>query len=284
MDTKPLVELVSGFSYGLQTATQRELSATECAKSRRLAIEHLLDFREGLKSGQCPELMKEVYRQLIENHPEYSVLRAKGHDPNYFYAPKSRHFFLLVSDEDLIGDKRKVITDKRSIDRVVAADPILVDPSFRTVARLSEAGGYSVTALFNKGCKLQYSTTCVLETREYAPIGITKDGTMVYLANHSRDDHPMFSVKVEITNPFKRDSYLVSLQFLLATLGKKRRLTIGLQQKQGLIEVCAQPEAAIKLLSEKGESELAQLAEYLTNLPVAIKKQMPKRDLAVIVE
>ncbi|MBI5390530.1 hypothetical protein HZB02_03510 [Candidatus Woesearchaeota archaeon] len=183
VDPKSIVDLIANYTYGQFNILDNGMGITYNRKTCQVKFDpfytHGMPAKSGIISGTCVELMNAAYVAIRAKHPEYHVLRVQGNDPEYFLCRDDAHFYLLVSETDLLGGK-PVIETFNEIEKVVSKDPLLVDPSFQRVVPFSNSG-YRVEALWNQGCKMGYSTAMVMFPDEGVPIGFNLRGELVYL-------------------------------------------------------------------------------------------------------
>ena len=77
-------------------------------------------------------------------------------------------------------DNQQIAKGPDSIEKILSANPILVDPSFGIVGRFSESG-YKVKRIADQGVKMRYSDTLLLPHDYYVPLGLNSRKEMVYL-------------------------------------------------------------------------------------------------------
>ena len=53
--------------------------------------------------GSCTELMNTAFKDIKSLHPEYNLTRVIGNDPDYFNDLTAEHYFILISDKNLMG-------------------------------------------------------------------------------------------------------------------------------------------------------------------------------------
>jgi hypothetical protein len=129
--------------------------------------------------------MNEAYAEIRVKLPDYHVMRASGTEPDFFFdklGPYNQHYFLLLSYADPLKG-RSYTEDPDEIADFVEQDPLVVDPSFHKVQKLS-ASHYDVYSLLNHGDYDVLDNSLYLETDFgfIVPLCPTQDGRMVHLA------------------------------------------------------------------------------------------------------
>lgn len=179
MDISELHDLIAGYEYGQFNILDNGMKISFNPKARKLMFDPLYQYDSLPTRGSCSELMNTAYLGILENFPEYHVTRVVGNDPDFFRGLQSKHWFLFLSESDLMNGKNFTY-QPNDIEEAVANNPLVVDPSFHKVVPFSDSG-YRVQGLFNQGCRIEYSNTGVLFHRQAVPLGVSSQSDMVYL-------------------------------------------------------------------------------------------------------
>jgi len=179
MDPKNLKELVADYEYGQFNILDNGMKISYNPKTRQVKLDPFYHYDAHPKRGSCGELMSTAYLEIRDTHPDLHVTRVTGNDPNFYRNSDAKHCFLFVSEQDLMGGKY-YSHEPEDIEQVIEQDPLMVDPSFKTVVPFSESG-YKVQRLMNQGCKVSYSNRLVLPHNSGVPLGVDTQGDIVYL-------------------------------------------------------------------------------------------------------
>ncbi len=193
-----LSDLVKSYEYGQFNILDNGMKISYNPEERQVELSPFYHFGDSPTMGSCSELMTTAYSEIRKRHPDYYVIRAAGHDPDFFTRQKSNHCYLLVSHEDLMKGKPHT-REQADIKEVTSKNPIVVDPSFHRVVRFSDSG-YIATVLHNQGCKVLYSNALVLPHGEGVPLGISSKGELVNL--YANLDSPQV-IDIAIMEPGK---------------------------------------------------------------------------------
>ena len=177
MDSKKLKDLIEDYSYGQFNILNNGLSVLYNLRTREVQLDPFYRYDARPKTGNCVELMNTAYLEIRNEYPDLHVTRVIGKEPTFFR--NSIHCALFVSEQDLMNGEY-YMHESKDIEKVLEKNPLLVDPSFKTVVPFSKSG-YKVHRLYNQGCRLLHSNTPVLSHNLAAPLGISKQGYLVYL-------------------------------------------------------------------------------------------------------
>ena len=181
MDTEGLQELVGEYRYKQVGVFNPGFVIMYDARNKQVCYRNLHQFERSRKTGICTELMFRGYENIRRVWPGLHVMRAKGNDTDYFWKPGvSEHHFLLVSDEDIMGDT-PVLRGHENLRDLVARDPLLVDPSMGKVMPLSESG-YKVNLVCKPGVRTKIPRSPITGYGVGLPLYINGDGEMVQFA------------------------------------------------------------------------------------------------------
>jgi len=234
MDIAPLREIIEKYQYGQFNILDNGMQIKANPGTKQIMLDPFYRHGQNHTIGSCAELMNTAYKEIREKHPTLRVVRATGRDPIYFAMKGSIHSFLLVSEENIMGD-RVFTGDPGEISDFLNKDPILVDPSLKKVKRFKKTG-YSAHTLTNQGVDMPYSNTCVVNNKGGVPLGMDSKNNMVYLLADFRYANP---IRIAITHPGEEvvgQSLDDISQSLLVTDEDEIRMFIDLLKEREIIE------------------------------------------------
>jgi hypothetical protein len=163
--SKELVQLISKYSYGQLNILKNEVEILYNEASQEMLLHPFYQHNIYSTEGCCTELMGTAFKDIKEKYPDHYVMRAYGTDPDYFNDAFADHYFLLLSEKNLMG-KAEFIDKEAKISDILEKDPLLVDPSFKKVMRFS-GSGYKVRQLFGENYKFNFSNALFFSEIDY---------------------------------------------------------------------------------------------------------------------
>ena len=115
--------------------------------------------------GDCSTLSNYAFQTLVARHPQWTVLRTEGKDPNYFNDESTHHVFLLILPYK-INLEQAALTDQNQLDKfkqVYGKDVQIFDPSFKFVGSL-RFSKYQLSRIFGEQQVVGYSRNLLIGT------------------------------------------------------------------------------------------------------------------------
>jgi len=186
MDLKPIERIVASCEYRNINPLREEMSLARDPKRIWLRINNFYRYDKPTRIGMCSELMNFIYLHPSLRKTQLRLLRAQGQDTEFYFSENSSHWFLLVTDEDIMRGKG-CIDDPEKISMMLGSSDhvMLVDPSFKKIVEFPRSG-YTVKKIFNQGHPINYYNNVVLEQEEKVPIGMTANKKIVFLSYSQR--------------------------------------------------------------------------------------------------
>lgn len=181
LDIDGLKKIIDKYEYGKFDILNRELDIIIDKKNRTVRINPFYMYAETPTSGTCGELADTAIQEIREEYPDYHVYSAIGCDYQYFYLPiDTCHRFLIVSKVKLLNQNIQVGYGKK-LDNILSTNPVVIDPSFKTVAQYKQSG-YLITSLSNAESFPLQNKELKLHNHVSVPLGINFKEELVYLA------------------------------------------------------------------------------------------------------
>ena len=146
MDESGLHKIIEPYVYGMVIPERLEALILD-QKLNRLVVPGFFRRGEYLPRGLCGELALIAERDIGGHYQDHCVLRALGTDNRYFNHPRSEHAFLLVFDDNPLGERPKL--DGPELEELLRQNPLLVDPSFKLVMPY-RVSGYNAKVVVNE--------------------------------------------------------------------------------------------------------------------------------------
>jgi hypothetical protein len=158
--------IIAEYRYKLARILDEECKLTYNPETETLMLRPLYRHAEFTTEGDCGELSLTARKKIRAKFPNVHVYRVSGAEPKFF--PRGPHMFLLVSAYDALRGVT-MASQPEHHQAVREADPILVDPGFRYVARFRKTQ-YTLLTLMNDKLPGYYPVGQVLLTGQALPI------------------------------------------------------------------------------------------------------------------
>ena len=199
-------KVIEKYEYGQFNILKNPIRIQYGPEKKRLLLKNFRQHDKYPTVGSCSELECTAYRTIRERFPSYFAIRAHGNDLEFFPSPV-QHNFLLLANEDIMGDTRFTF-DQDRIAEILKHDPLIVDPSLRYVGKLS-LSRYKITCLQTQGCKVAYFNSVILDEGGGIPLAFTQTREVMSLffdPNLNCLLSIWFSKNSEFVEGFKLDS------------------------------------------------------------------------------
>ena len=184
VDVESIKDLVKDYKYGQYTILENKFEIEYNPLTHVYFFKDLYNHEALSLKGTCTELMITAYAEIESRHPDYHVARVIVNEPDFFCDEKELHWALLVSKKKFL--KPKIPADKEGIAKIVSQDPILVDPSFKVVEKLSKTP-YKILEAYVRGVESEYYDSITLEGDQVIPLWYSEQaGCMAYLRADKR--------------------------------------------------------------------------------------------------
>lgn len=179
VDSLWLSDLLIDYDYIKSNLLKTKIKIQNDFLTDKRVIKNFYEYGKNSKKGTCGELMQTLYEEINKKRPKYHCIRTCGLEPDYYFRDGCRHYFLLVSEKDILN-RKEVVSDEVEISAIMDEyDPLIVDPSFRKVIRYSESR-YTVRKMFNEDCIFLHSNSLKLDRYCSVPLGMDRD-KIIYL-------------------------------------------------------------------------------------------------------
>ena len=187
-----LRQLVSKYTYGQLNLLENNTDILYNERAGQMLFTNFYRYDEYPTTGTCTELMGTAFKEIKSKYPNCHVIRALGNEPVYFNESSPDHYFLLVSENNLMGDN-EILEDKKKIRAILEKNPLLIDPSFKKVTNFLSSN-YTVRQLFGESYDFKFTNALLITEIDYErfvpyPIYLTRQREMMYM---SPDIKPFF--------------------------------------------------------------------------------------------
>ncbi|MCM2326205.1 MAG: hypothetical protein NDI94_07095 [Candidatus Woesearchaeota archaeon] len=197
VDEESIHEIMSKYEYGQFNLASGNFKIRYDKANRKVYIDNFYCRDPKEPFGTCGDLASKVSGEIRQLHPNYPILAVNGFEPVHFYHVNDNgadnHVFLLLFDSHHIGiDFSNPI--EQVYKEITQFDPIVIDPSYRLMKRLSESG-YVLNPNSDKSSKRKKSNTVELDSDTLAPLGFDSYGSLVSIGV-SDDPIEILSIKI----------------------------------------------------------------------------------------
>ena len=232
MDIEQLQRMAEGYEYGLHGIVNRDLRAIYDPVEQVLTIENY--YGNDGRQGNCVRLMEAAYREIKRLLPETHVFRTKGWDPKFFQMDDQAHYFLLLTQTDLLNGLD--FLSGRKLSDEMLEESLIFDPSFKLVKPFNESD-YDIDYLVGKNQTFREKSTLKITDDYRVPLGITGDDIVVFLA--CDEDFPSY-LGIELSlRGFDIGRFDIRHKFLTKFLQRDPKIVRMIEHLQKMdVEVC----------------------------------------------